>query len=601
MITAEDINKYPWEEKIAQADRPGCMSYSTIFYSCATECEKSGDNIGREIYRFLGSITSIHLDNDTPNNPFKPQLVIEGKRTVILEDFSDNELNIIAILMGSTQSVVLRARFADMLWVARKDHRAAQISSEAYLTIFKNIDVEKEWVHHINTFERGLFIARVLGREKPLFNEYTAHIENIIRARASSEKTPICVRLIELLYKYKAGNYEEMAVIADQIADNISSGNGFLCRQYYEISAQLYRRVKKDEEAQRVLIKKGESFVSEAESAVGRPQQGYIAATHFLANAVECLRQNKAPKERIEELHKKLLEWQELSLGDMKAIEHTVDISHIIESVTKGITGKSLLDAVFYLALGHPIINLKELRERTEQQIKQYPIQHLFKATTLSDDGRVIAEKPSILNASPEVYEDALESEMYSQLSRFDWPMRAQCYIDTCREIIRNEHRPSFRDLSYLVQNNPFVPPGHEELFLKGIHAGFSGDLDLCAHYLIPQIEESIRYILKQNCIVTSKLDSKFIQEERLLGTLLAMPETIQIFGEELVFELRGLLCEKHGCDLRNRLAHGFMTYRECFSYDVVLLWWHVIRICVLPIYTALKQQEKAEEKKKQE
>jgi hypothetical protein len=62
------------------------------------------------------------------------------------------------------------------------------------------------------------------------------------------------------------------------------------------------------------------------------------------------------------------------------------------------------------------------------------------------------------------------------------------------------------------------------------------------------------------------------------------MPETTEIFGRDQVFELRGLLCEKTGCDLRNRLAHGFLTYTQCWDSDVMNVWWLVIRVISFPI-----------------
>lgn len=595
MFTFEDITKYNWEEKLSQADKHNCMCYSGIFNSHAKECEINGDQKGSEVYRLLSDITSMHIDNDDPNNPFKPQIIMNGKRSAILDDFDKETLGVISQLMAATTNTVIKARFADMLWVSQKKYMSAQTASEAYLNNFMSIDVSKEWMYHINALERGFFLAGVLGRNKELYMKYVSFCEGLIDSIAPDEKTACCVRILELLHKQRAGNFNKMAITAEQIADNNNaSGNGFLVRQYYEISSRLYRLSKKEEESQKVLIKKGYSFVAEAESVVGRPGQGYIAAVHFLANAIECLRQNNAPKEKIDELHKKLREWQQLSLAEMKGFGQNVDISEIVESISKGVRGKNLYDAIFYLALGHPLINKNELRQKAEEHIKKYPIQHLFKHTILSKDGRIVAEKPSIHNASPDIVEDVVEAEMFSQLSRFEWPMRAQCFIDTCRVVVRDEHRPTIGELNYLVYNNPFIPPGHEEIFLKGIHSGFYGNLDLCAHYLTPQIEESIRYVLRQNGIVTSKLDSKLIQEERLLGTLLSMPETIRIFGDDLVFEMRGLLCEKRGCDLRNRLAHGFIDYNECFSYDVLLLWWLVIRLCAYPIYMATKSTTEA-------
>jgi hypothetical protein len=215
----------------------------------------------------------------------------------------------------------------------------------------------------------------------------------------------------------------------------------------------------------------------------------------------------------------------------------------------------------------------------------------LFGATYLSADGRVIAHKPPVSGDSHSISDEAMDAEIIIQAKDVDWPLRAQCYIDPGRRVIHQEHRPSLRDLGFLVEHNPFIPAGHEVLFLRGIHAGFTGDLVLCAHLLIPQVEESIRHVLRNRGIVTSKLDSKLVQEERLLGTLLAMPETIQVFGECAVFELRGILCEKLGFDLRNRLAHGFLGTDECFGVDVLNAWWLILRLCVIPACEILNQQ----------
>lgn len=123
--------------------------------------------------------------------------------------------------------------------------------------------------------------------------------------------------------------------------------------------------------------------------------------------------------------------------------------------------------------------------------------------------------------------------------------MRAQAYIYVCRGEIWLTHRPTLGDVQFLVMQNPFIPRGHEPLFLKGIIAGFRGDFDIVAHLLVPQIEESIRHVLQRAGYVTSKLDSKLIQEQRLLGTLLAMPETEEIFGRDQVLNFVGYCVRK--------------------------------------------------------
>jgi uncharacterized protein DUF4209 len=62
------------------------------------------------------------------------------------------------------------------------------------------------------------------------------------------------------------------------------------------------------------------------------------------------------------------------------------------------------------------------------------------------------------------------------------------------------------------------------------------------------------------------------------------MPETRDAFGEAHVFELRGLLTEEFGSNLRNRLAHGLLDEGDCYSESVLHLWWLLLRLCVVPL-----------------
>jgi len=172
-------------------------------------------------------------------------------------------------------------------------------------------------------------------------------------------------------------------------------------------------------------------------------------------------------------------------------------------------------------------------------------------------------------------------------------------FIDVCRKEIVQEHQPTLLDLQFL-SSTPLYPAGHEMIFLKGILAGFRGDFDITAHFLVPQIEEAIRHVLHRAGYVTSKLDSKLIQEQRLLGTLLSLPETSEILRADHVFELRGILVEKFGYDLRNRLAHGFVTHQECWGADVLNLWWLVIRLLSFPAARQLKQQSSGDANKEE-
>jgi hypothetical protein len=142
------------------------------------------------------------------------------------------------------------------------------------------------------------------------------------------------------------------------------------------------------------------------------------------------------------------------------------------------------------------------------------------------------------------------------------------------------------------VRHNPFVPPGREYIFAQGLLFGLQGEFSVALHLLLPQVENSIRYILSSTGIITSSLNSEGIQEEFDLNRLLQMPETLEVFGEDLIFGLKGTLVSRAGGNFRNRLAHGLLDYDHFQSYDAVYVWWLILKICCLPLITTQESQD---------
>jgi Domain of unknown function (DUF4209) len=120
----------------------------------------------------------------------------------------------------------------------------------------------------------------------------------------------------------------------------------------------------------------------------------------------------------------------------------------------------------------------------------------------------------------------------------------------------------------------------------------------VATHLLIPQVEHSIRVLLANAGVITSSLATGGIQNEYNLNQTLvdekfAGPLT-KILGEDLVFDLRGLLIEHGGSNLRNRVAHGLLDDGEFDSAVAVYLWWLVLRLCCLPIISEIAQPGQA-------
>lgn len=228
------------------------------------------------------------------------------------------------------------------------------------------------------------------------------------------------------------------------------------------------------------------------------------------------------------------------------------------------------------------------------ENAKQAPLTYLMGAAIVDQRGRTTARKESLFNLKGEALETALEAEAFSHAAHSHWPLRIDGFIEPARQQILNDHKPTYGDILPIVRNNWFIPPGHEGIFIRGLHAGFHGDFLVATHLLTPQIENSLRYVLESQGVDVSILNPDGTQPVKMLGGVFGFPETKRIFGEPLCFELRGCLIEKTGFDFRNRIAHGFANEGECYSTAGVTVWWLVLRICLMPIFQAIAERQEA-------
>jgi hypothetical protein len=103
---------------------------------------------------------------------------------------------------------------------------------------------------------------------------------------------------------------------------------------------------------------------------------------------------------------------------------------------------------------------------------------------------------------------------------------------------------------------------------------------NVAAHLLIPQLESSLRYLLIQWGVITSMLTGDMIQDEYPLTKIIYMPELNEILGKDLTFDLQGLLVDRHGFNVRNKIAHGMLSFDEFFYPEESYLWWATLRLC---------------------
>lgn len=136
--------------------------------------------------------------------------------------------------------------------------------------------------------------------------------------------------------------------------------------------------------------------------------------------------------------------------------------------------------------------------------------------------------------------------------------------------------------------SSPFIPDDRKYLYVVGIASGFNSDFTTAAHILMPQIENSLRYIAVQNEISVTTWE-KEIQHENLLGGCLEKLRPIA--NSDLIDELVSFLVDGNSCNFRNELLHGLAEPLEIQKYGMYL-WWLTLKLVIQTelLFPKLKQ-----------
>jgi len=541
------------------------------------------------ILKFLAVIMGMVEKFDDPQQPYGPFRVEGDRRSAIPTDLSTSDIAMIRRLAPVAEDAFVRARLHDLLWIAAKDVAAGKAAAKCYMALGgSQCEVPNRWTQAILSFSRGLQILGAFGRDKPLFQEAIAQLEAAAAKAAATPGDFRSLKLIRILLKNRATDPAKIIPLLESNAAHAEAAGDYRRAQKYRDMESDWRRFTGDNEAAKAAkLASAHAALKLAEDRAVGPTGSAMAASALMSEAIEALGRAEAGKAAIDAARKRLRELQEASLGELKTYSFEMDISGAIEEAKEHVRCRDFKVALRRLVLGVQLVKPEAIRAEVIKTAKENPLHHLFASSLLDSKGRPIAKTAGLLNEVGDDAEAALRAEMFSYAEQFNWRLRVSAFIEPARQQIRNDHHPNFDDLLFLVLNNPFVPLGHEGIFLRGLHAGFHGDFLIASHLLVPQIENSIRHVLEGNDVDVSVYKPDGTQPVKILGGILGHPRTTGILGDDLVFELQGALIEKTGFDLRNRIAHGFISEAECFTESSVFIWWHVLRMCLVPMLVA--------------
>jgi hypothetical protein len=583
-LSRSDFDRCRWEEVLAAAPKKDCQEYSSLFLAKAIQARKESDPVADAVFTVLFVATNAQLDPDDHDQPFGPRFVHQAARGVAPDDLRDQHYALLAELAPTVTDPEMKARLCDLVWVMKRDHVLGRSAVPVYLQSALALEDGDNWPPCAWRLSRAARLARSLGDEV-LFDSVIAQTEAVLARMNGEDPRFLTGVLMQLLQEFRRGDPAKYARLAEKAAERAEAEGGFsfdrACK-LWQVAAVWHRMANNAAASEAAMIRSAETHAKDAEEHAFKPRECMpnLQASTRMERACLALKKINTPAARVryEQLYPSLTELQLKAKDELPSFRHTLDMTDGARFAQEQVAGKPLLHALHTLGGLCKPASVAFLRQQVEETYGRSKLLGFMGTTRMGTTGKTIARAPS-LDSSPEGAEEATLAQMYSNATLFRKCTAVGFIIPAIRKI-RAEHHVRLQDFYEIAVNSPFVPPGRETIWAKGLHAGFTYDFIVSTHLLIPQIEHSIRLHLEGVGAITSGYDRLYRQSEFDLNTTLRMPELRTIFNDgDLVFDLRGLLIEHHGSNLRNDMAHGLLEDGQFHSEASIYLWGLCLRL----------------------
>lgn len=559
----------------------------TALDKAATEKQVAGlQSVSHSLF-ILAAASSMMLDTELPNSPFKPFGRSGDRRTPALEDFGNDDQKFFESVVNDIELPVLQARVADILWLVKTKDRFkfAQIAVKAYFQTPLN---QEAWNHNrLENWSRGLQLARQLGNGlKSEIEKATESLESEFE-KTNLESAYYGIAIARVIAQYSL-SWSDDDLAREQFkqfaASARDSGNFELALDLFTEALTELSVAAMDAEVVKLRIEVASCLESIAEKSHGLVSGvKYEKAIEVLRQIPVSLRSEHDVDARIEELRGKFAETGNVTLEHMTLHQSPpIDLSDLQQSARRLVQADTVIGSLKLLANVHEPPQKVDIFEESRKQLIQFPLKGMFQGIHFTKDGRKAAIVPStdgMPHEHPEtVWETAVTNLQHTV------KILVHGVIGPALHAIKWSHRVRYQDFVEIVKDAPNLPADRRLLWARALYLGYEGDFVSALHVGVPQIEHLVRVFLKRNGCTTTTLGEGGIETEIGLSALLEREKAKSVFGEDLLFEMKGLLTDQIGPNLRNELAHGLASVNDCLSFNAVYVWWLMLRIaCASP------------------
>ena len=383
----------------------------------------------------------------------------------------------------------------------------------------------------------------------------------------------------EIGLQFGIGEPSELARNAGALAAT-EDADPFTSRELWELAARAHSQSRNDSERDRCLVFAAECNVALADADGDR---GMAAASHLM-DAINSLRRVSNTGERRRQLELRLRKAQATVPDQMGTISTPVDLTQLRKEACERVGGLSLPQA--FAAFAHLAASPSpdKLRDEARKRVEKSLLSSIMPKTIVDGEGKVVSKAPAF-DGNEETEGQSLRHEI-SRSEDFRRQLVAYGQIDPARQLIHIEHPIEQRDFFPLVAMTPFVPADRQELFSLAFARFFGGDFISALHILVPQLENSLRCVLKLAGHEPLSIKSDMTQENRSLSGMIEKDRVSleKIYGPPIVFEIENLFHFRGGPALRHQAAHGLVSDEACKGTDAIYACWFIFRLCCLHV-----------------
>ena len=547
----------------------------------------------RSIFDLLKNIVSLGTKIHNDGIEFHPMFVMaDGSRTFSIEDISEDDYLILHSLKLEKMPLILRALIADILWTNKKEFNAAKIAANAYWELFTFWYRDDDNVGTIHIIRRAVCIS-AQTKQTLLFEKIQGWFVDFLEKKAANNDGFFALRVMELFFGQKNFDVSIFLPVLDDLIDG-NSDNIAKVEQAYKLKTECLFKLKRKEDAIKNNNLLADYYLEFAEKIFKKDIQGALRAVNFYQKGIMLYR-NNGESDKADAAHKRLVEIQKEIPKIMVPFSVELDIKGVIDNLKANMEGLSFEECVIRLTQMFVFEKQEDIKKSVIEEFKDNPISHLFGKSLINAQGQTVLALHPLDIHDPEKDPKLMELHMY-QNALEKQKVAGDIWVKNALIIIRDKFVIDKSMVEFLVKDNPIIPDGRERIFQSGLYMFLNGDYYEALHILAPQVENLFRNIAREVGGLTVTLEKDGSSMEKVLSSILSLPELVDCYDNDILFTFRGLLNEQAGANIRNEIAHGIISEYACSTGVCLYFGVAVIKLLSLTsasCYQILKNSEK--------